>query len=528
MQRIASNDWVPVVLPHFEKRGRELYFLISRRPSLTFSERDEQLFAAIDGRRTVGDLRTVREDATEVLCDWRDKQIVVLKRPRSCSGVGHIVIVEPHMDDALASNAGRLLARTSPPRTTVLSVVTKSAFTSYLTQGRLGLLDVQRVSELRRAESLIATALVGAEHAMLDETDAPLEVLKFAIDSLSEVNEQNLAWLTERGIAWNAFRPSRDETSRLAEKLWAKLQSLRPSELWIPLGLGDHVDHVRTREACLRLLVDNRAWASSVQVQLYEDVPYRIQAPDQLALIEHELRAAGMGLERVSEDVADFFDEKLEVLGSYASQVKLSYFAKELIRIAEDAAGRGGGRAEVYYRLTEIGRLPERWRLQAGAAAARQTRKIVAEWLATRESFDRLEIIVYTALGRWDGAIQGIVNAFPSSRITVRVREEFLVETTSFSHPSLEVEIAPVAKDLIAMLRLGGPRTRAVLIFSGPLRSQLNRMLPAGMLVVVPTFAEFCLAVEDLTEAAARANADLPASDPSSGVGGAAAEAKRR
>jgi hypothetical protein len=48
------------------------------------------------------------------------------------------------------------------------------------------------------------------------------------------------------------------EVAALAEELTQCVTMLEPDELWIPMGLGHHVDHRLTRSACLRMLADAR------------------------------------------------------------------------------------------------------------------------------------------------------------------------------------------------------------------------------------------------------------------------------
>jgi len=325
----SSRPWVR---PHIQLRGSSLFFLISERPLDTLSPQQASLFAAIDGRHTVSNLESTYPGARDQILRWHDAGISELVRPLTPPANPHILVIEPHMDDAVLSAGGRLLRRRGNCRFTILSVVGRTNFTSYSLRAR-DFQDLEEVTRLRQQESLLVSALVGAEFRTLGWPDGPLRFWPETPWSKAVMERFRAAPET----FLNLF-PAPSEVEQLASQLLAEITSLAPSELWIPMGLGDHVDHRLTRSACLRMLAANREQFSQVRVSMYEDVPYST-AVDQAAKICAELTKLGMRMVRQTEDITAVFDEKLRLSSVYASQFKLSYIEPALRRIGARESG---------------------------------------------------------------------------------------------------------------------------------------------------------------------------------------------
>src|SRR5579864_3169760 len=146
------NACVPQVRPHFRRRDRSLFFMISRRPLLELSAEEAFLYESIDGRKTVAELEEIHTGAKDRLLTWHKAEVVELIPPMSIPARPHLVVIEPHMDDAALSVGGRLLHRRGRCRITILSVVKWSNFTSYL-RATGNALSVAEVTTLRLQES---------------------------------------------------------------------------------------------------------------------------------------------------------------------------------------------------------------------------------------------------------------------------------------------------------------------------------------------------------------------------------------
>lgn len=143
-----------------------------------------------------------------------------------------VLYVSPHFDDVALSCAGGLLLRSqSGERVVVCTVFTRGA--GFAT---------------RAAEDAAALALAGAEGIDLGFTDAPER----------EGLPANFRTLTEAPL-----RP--ELVSAVAQALNTLLVALAPREVWLPLGIGGHIDH-RTVFAARH--------AAGATARFYEDRPY--------------------------------------------------------------------------------------------------------------------------------------------------------------------------------------------------------------------------------------------------------------
>ena len=352
-------------LPHFARRGAEVFFLASRRPRLRLDDHDGPLFDSIDGRA----LASLDDGERAKVEGWREAGLVVLVPAPAAGRGGHVVVVEPHMDDAALSLGGVLLTKRAHQEITVVTVVARSTFTSYTVQGRpFG--DVDVVSRLRAAEAAIAAETVGASHRVVGVDDALLRFLR--AHGLGD--DASLAAIEPAARAWMRFGPTPREVTDLADALERILRERPATELWFPLAVGDHVDHVRTRDACLAVV--RRAPNLADSVHLYTDLPYASRHPEQADRI-----ASALGLEREIVDITDVFEEKLSLVNVYASQGKASFINPRLARVAEAAAASSGRRAETTYRLAHH-RFPSppARALVHGAARVEALRVALAAW----------------------------------------------------------------------------------------------------------------------------------------------------
>ena len=205
-----------------------------------------------------------------------------------------IAVVEPHMDDAALSAAGRILLLRGKARITIVSATRRSNYA----QGGMHR-DATAITETRLAESARAAEILGARHLSIDEEDAPL---RFRPES-----EWPARGLERKLKAFSAFGP--DDLAPLVEKLRAALEPLAPEEIWIPLGAGPNLDHWRTRDACLSLGLDARLFA-------YEDIPYASR---------HREHAQHLGTllggRRETIDIAPVLKDKIRAASAYGSQL---------------------------------------------------------------------------------------------------------------------------------------------------------------------------------------------------------------
>jgi LmbE family N-acetylglucosaminyl deacetylase len=264
------REFVPQLRPHNNLRDNRLFFMISRRPLLELSPDELSLYKDIDGNKTVADLERVHPGAGNRLLRWHNAFVLELLPPMPKPERPHLVVIEPHMDDAVLSAGGRLLHRRGRQRITILSVVKWSNFSSYLKLNR-EFLNAADVTKMRVQESALAAKMLGAEFACLDWQDAPLRFWpaeRWSQETIEQFNANPAPFVSGS--------PAARDVAALAQQLSEMVTRLEPDELWIPMGLGHHVDHRVTRSASLRMLAEARRRLSQIPVTLYEDLPYAL------------------------------------------------------------------------------------------------------------------------------------------------------------------------------------------------------------------------------------------------------------
>jgi|SRR6266566_293863 len=88
------------LLPHNQRRGREIFFLTSKNLILELSPEEVLLYDSVDGRRTVDDLEKMHPGTGDRLLKWHNGRILELIPPITPPATPHLVVIEPHMDDA--------------------------------------------------------------------------------------------------------------------------------------------------------------------------------------------------------------------------------------------------------------------------------------------------------------------------------------------------------------------------------------------------------------------------------------------
>jgi LmbE family N-acetylglucosaminyl deacetylase len=149
------------------------------------------------------------------------------------------------------------------------------------------------------------------------------------------------------------------------ELLAREIARLEPQQVYLPLGIGGHVDHQLCREVGVRLLGEGRRWVMpgpdySGSIAFYEDFPYawwngfqRLEdlGPDALAGLPKDLTVAPQ-----YTDITDQIERKITGISLYESQVgrlfEDTHAMADAVRAnARVVAGLGGvdGFAERYW-----------------------------------------------------------------------------------------------------------------------------------------------------------------------------------
>lgn len=391
--------------------------MLSKRPIVELSNDDLLLYGSIDGHKTIRQLESLHPGAYSRLLKWRDAAVVELVEPIVGPKRPHIVVVEPHMDDAVLSAGGRLLHRRGQARITILSVVKWSNFTSYLLLKK-NFHDVQAVTRLRQEESDLVAKLLGAEQRSLDWSDAPIRFWpaeRWGTETVERFNTGPQGFVK--------LFPSPADIALLAEQLAQAFENLAPDELWIPMGIGDHIDHRMTRAACLRVLAGHWHRFANVSVSMYEDLPYALHGDSvrmQAAFLE-----CGATLVRATEDISDVFEEKLHLVSVYASQFKRSYMEPVLRKSAEAEGYASGKCAEVFFHLEGLLSAPSESLLSRESCGLEKLRRKAKALISFKKKQQRITVMALPTgqIGRWERIRSALVETFPNAVFQIYVSE---------------------------------------------------------------------------------------------------------
>ncbi|MFP5245202.1 MAG: PIG-L deacetylase family protein, partial [Thermoanaerobaculia bacterium] len=398
-------------------------FLISRRPTLTLREDETALFDALENGVPLAELDEARMRA------WQEAGVVELI-PRHATSGRPLVAIEPHMDDIALSIGGRLLQRRGQQSIVLLACTRESNVSCYWSLGR-DFFDVAQVTALRQAESELAAEFAGGTLRVLDRPDAPLRFQpadKWTPDSFLRMHDALAPFL--------GFAPQTEDVRSLAEQIAAEVLPLEPGELWIPLGLGGHVDHRLTRDACLTMIAEHWERFASTPILLYEDHPYSVYFPHQLEDVIRAFAKRGVTLTPDVVDIGATFDEKIRFVSIYASQFKGRAMEPNLRKRALTAGG-GAMLAERAHRLEAKPVLPPESELAPDSAYLRTIAAQLEQ--LKRENLQSLTIICGAALGPWPVLGRILTEAFPHATITLHVRHAQRWETESWTHPRVRV-----------------------------------------------------------------------------------------
>ena len=216
-------------------------------------------------------------------------------RPRRYS----TVFVAPHFDDVALSCGGTvaLEARRGPVLiVTVFAGEPTGPLNPFarFQHERWG--TGEQTLAIRREEDQDACASLGAEHRWLGFPDAIYRGALYLADEylFGDVNPED--------------QPT---VQAVHDELGALLGELRPEQIYLPLGIGGHVDHRICQSAVPAL------WASVDSIFLYEDFPYAVTTgalQDALARITEPVRPRLV-------DVTGSMDARLRAIATYHSQV---------------------------------------------------------------------------------------------------------------------------------------------------------------------------------------------------------------
>jgi len=457
-ESLLPSDAVVVRLPHFRLQGDSLFFLISKRPFAVLTPAEQNLWNALEKEATVGEL-----DARLGAPSGEDiRRLVALNvarvlTPPPSGKRRRVMVIEPHMDDAALSVGGLMLQRRAECEFLLVTVATQSVATSYRGIDR-DFFDVQTISNLRKAESEIVARTVWGRHIPLGLVEATLRYYpqKWTLDWFQR-HEQAVWEYLEHAAG-------RGELELWTSTIAKAIEDLQPEEIWMPLGIGVHVDHQLTRHACLNILRTNPKLVEQCVCRFFQDVPYAADVPNHIAALVETLRGAGAKLEEERVDVADVKQEKMRLLDVYWSQWKTEIIWRRVENCSKALSGPPESFSELWYRVTAA---PTENIDMIDTSSMREfiyrVARDVAPWLRRNRNAQKIGILLAVPMGRWADDLQYLLDCFPNAQFEVHMQATFAWHAEMFASPRVEV-------------RVGGNRWRWIL--GDALMTILGRRLP--------------------------------------------------
>jgi LmbE family N-acetylglucosaminyl deacetylase len=457
---VLPGDTVVIRRPQFGLRGDSLYFLISKNPFAVLTPAEQNLWNALEKEATVGELEAqLGAPADEAIRHLVALRVAELLTPPPPGKRRRVMVIEPHMDDAALSVGGLMLQRRAECEFLLVTVATQSMASPYRGSHR-DYFDVQTISNLRKAESEIVARLLWGHHIPLGLVEATLRY---------NPQKWNLDWFKRHDQAIYAYLEHASAAGSGELELWTStiakaIEDLQPEEIWMPLGIGVHVDHQLTRHACLNILRTNPKLVEDRVCRFFQDVPYAANFPHHTAAVVKALRDAGVELEEERVEISDVKQEKLHLLDVYQSQWKTKII---WVRVEACSKGLGGtpeSFGELWYRVTAA---PTKDIDMIDTSATRESiyrvARDVAPWLRRNRNARKIGIVLAAPMGRWADDLKYLLDCFPNAQFEVHTQTKFAGHAEMFTSPRVEV-------------RLGGDRWRWIL--GDALTTTVGRQLP--------------------------------------------------
>lgn len=245
---------------------------------------------------TAGNLLSTNPDP-----DLLDSGLIYTPREVPSIETPHVLIVSPHADDAALSCAGRMLKTHSSVKYSIVTVFKAGGVSRYFP------LSTEELQIFNMAEDRAVAEALGANHFSFEFQEAMVR--------------------TGRWNVTKSYCEPRIE-GLVMEQLLSLTRQVRPDELWFPLGLGNHIDH---------LLLRNVEGAIPCKIRFYEDQPYGAEI--QRKEVEMVLKEITTGLQPDTIDITNVIEKKIQICSMYHTQYDRSYLEK----LRTFASWRGNG-----------------------------------------------------------------------------------------------------------------------------------------------------------------------------------------
>ena len=313
----------PILLPHFEVLEEAVRFL--GKDLYAVANPVARALSMCDGRRTIGEItKATGISPAELMHQHEEGRLIFWHAPLADDAdeadTAEVIVVSPHPDDAPLSLGGRMLARRLGARKAgvadlVINVFSRTAWTRFPRQ----LADAEHIAAVRAEEEELVARLAHLRLRMLGLPEAMLRGHKLAdVFTAAFTQDDDIV----RGQLTNAL---------------TKLAAANPKATWyLPLGIGNHIDHRIVQQGSLAAL--QQARVPEEQILFYEELPYAVKEKtdgDFIATLN------GRALVRDAVELKDALRWKLEMSRVYWSQFTWT----QIKQLGEYAERIGSGRA---------------------------------------------------------------------------------------------------------------------------------------------------------------------------------------
>jgi len=306
----------PVLLPHHAVNDAGIASVNGESRALPSTMR--KALSLCDGGRSLAEVARQAGVAKADLIRAQDEGLLIVWRSPVPADVPqsqhppHSIIVSPHLDDAALCCGGRMLGDEA---VRVVNVFSRGAWWRFAFTPE----DAECVEACRRAEEALVSRLSGAT-----TTDLRLPEALLRGHAMADV--------------FTATPGTRDDevSAAISRAIATMAREHRLTHWYVPLGVGDHIDHRIVRDAAAAAL--RTANVPPTHLHYYEDLPYAAKLGPEADFAK---RLPGQTLRAELLEIDDLIDWKLELLRAYWSQFRWS----ELEELRRYAKGVGGGEA---------------------------------------------------------------------------------------------------------------------------------------------------------------------------------------
>jgi LmbE family N-acetylglucosaminyl deacetylase len=258
--------------------------------------------------------------------------------------MNRMLAFSPHLDDAVISAGARLGALSEAgTHVTVVTLFAGVPAAPFSTAARelhqkWALSDNEAILA-RRIEDARAMACLGLHYAHEDFLDA---VYRRRPDG---------SWLVDAGKPpwFDRAAADEDRPAGLTAAIQAAIDVIAPSLVLTCAAVGNHVDHVLTRDAVIEVVS-----GTGIGLELWEDLPYGLSAR-RVPPLPDSVSIGSRGIEGAADAI---WARKYQAIDCYASQLRMLWpdrqFRSQLLRHEKALAAAGPmSRAEAFWRVSE-------------------------------------------------------------------------------------------------------------------------------------------------------------------------------